>query len=102
MHSYFQKIQQLLEKVIRDEQEAITEAAELIAGRIGKGGILQLFGCGHSHLLAQEAYYRAGGLVPVQPIMLEPIMLHVGALTSSQNEKDASFIPNHLDAFDFK
>ncbi|QFG01229.1 SIS domain-containing protein [Psychrobacillus glaciei] len=24
-----------------------------------KEGILQLFGCGHSHLLAQEAYYHA-------------------------------------------
>ncbi|MER2172284.1 MAG: SIS domain-containing protein [Psychrobacillus psychrodurans] len=92
----------LLEKVAQQENENIENASKLIAERIKKGGILQLFGCGHSHLLAQEAYYRAGGLVPVAPINIEPLMLHKGALTSSSNEKDPTLIGQYRDQVSFE
>ncbi|MBB6283948.1 putative phosphosugar-binding protein [Geobacillus subterraneus] len=42
---------------------------------VQNGGIIQLFGCGHSHILTEEVFYRAGGLVPVKPIFVEPLML---------------------------
>ncbi|SDN71401.1 Uncharacterized protein, contains SIS (Sugar ISomerase) phosphosugar binding domain [Psychrobacillus sp. OK028] len=102
MQSYWKEINTLLEQVAEHEKENIANASKLIADRIKKGGILQLFGCGHSHLLAQEAYYRAGGLVPVAPITLEPLMLHKGALTSSQNEKDPTFIDRNKDQISFE
>lgn len=102
MHAYFQEIQRLLQDVAEQEQENLKKASKIIAESFRKEGILQLFGCGHSHLLAQEAYYRAGGLVPVQPITIEPLMLHKGALTSSRNEKDPSFIERHVKDFDFR
>ncbi|MFJ7827789.1 sugar isomerase domain-containing protein [Psychrobacillus sp. NPDC096623] len=102
MQSYWKEINTLLEQVAEHEKENIAIASKLIAERIKKGGILQLFGCGHSHLLAQEAYYRAGGLVPVAPITLEPLMLHKGALTSSQNEKDPTFIDRNKDQINFE
>lgn len=102
MQSYWKEINILLEQVSEQENEKIEYASKLIADRIKKGGIVQLFGCGHSHLLAQEAYYRAGGLVPVNPIMLEPLMLHKGALTSSQNEKDSTFIEQNKDQISFE
>ena len=34
------------------------------------------FGTGHSHMLAEELFYRAGGLVRVKPILFEGLMLH--------------------------
>ena len=49
--------------------DAITKAASEIAGRLGKGGILYVFGTGHSHVLAEEIYMRAGGLVQAKAIM---------------------------------
>lgn len=102
MQSYFQKIQHLLYNVIEQEQANIEEASTIIMERLRKGGIVQLFGCGHSHLLAQDAHYRAGGLVPVKPITIEPVMLHKGALTSSRNEKDPNLIKRYASSFDFK
>ncbi|MEG0258478.1 MAG: SIS domain-containing protein [Lysinibacillus sp.] len=102
MHSYFSEIQSQLELVIKHEDQNMGKVAAVIAEKLRKGGILQLFGCGHSHLLAQEAFYRAGGLVPVNPITIEPLMLHAGALTSSKNEKDATIIQQHVNAFDFQ
>ncbi|MGE7836852.1 SIS domain-containing protein [Viridibacillus arvi] len=101
MHQYFQEVQQLINVIVEEEQSNMTKAAELIAERIQNGGILQLFGCGHSHILAQEAFYRAGGLVPVRPIFIEPLMLHKGALTSSANEKDPNFVSQHRHQFEF-
>ncbi|MEK3996616.1 SIS domain-containing protein [Psychrobacillus sp. FSL K6-2365] len=102
MQSYWKEINILLEKVAQQENENIENASKLIAERIKKGGILQLFGCGHSHLLAQEAYYRAGGLVPVAPINIEPLMLNKGALTSSSNEKDPTLIGQYKDQVSFE
>lgn len=102
MQSYWKEINILLEHVAEQENENIENASKLIAERIKKGGVLQLFGCGHSHLLAQEAYYRAGGLVPVAPINIEPLMLHKGALTSSSNEKDPTLIGQYKDQVSFE
>ncbi|KOP70946.1 sugar isomerase domain-containing protein [Cytobacillus solani] len=102
MKSYFAEIQRLLSKVSEQEQRQIESASKIIVECFQNGGILQIFGCGHSHLLAQDTYYRAGGLVPIRPITIEPLMLHYGALTSSKNEKDPAFIKNHLENFEFK
>lgn len=102
MHSYFKEIQNHLDFVIKHEQQNIEKVAGVIAEKLHSGGVLQLFGCGHSHLLAQEAFYRAGGLVPVRPITIEALMLHTGALTSSRNEKDATIIQQHEKDFDFQ
>lgn len=101
MNNYFAEVTHLLKDVYEKEMPAIKQAAMLIAESVNKGGILQLFGCGHSHLLAQEAFYRAGGLVPAKPISIEPLMLHSGALTSSKNEKDPNFVEKHIESFDF-
>lgn len=88
---YFKEMTKLIQTVMTEEAEPITEAAGLISERLEQGGIIQLFGCGHSHLLALEPYYRAGGLVPVKPIISEPVMLHRGGEYASRNEKDPLF-----------
>ncbi|MGV2788559.1 sugar isomerase domain-containing protein, partial [Clostridium perfringens] len=72
---------------VRTEQaKSIREAAEKVAACIQQGGIIHLFGCGHSHILTEEVFYRAGGLVPIRPILVEKLMLHEGAVRSSELE----------------
>lgn len=92
MNSYFTAIESLMKKVFAKEQVSVEIVAEEMTKRLARGGIIQLFGCGHSHLVAAEPFFRAGGLVPVQPIFVEPLMLHEGALRSSENEKDVDYI----------
>ena len=51
------------------------------------GGDVHLFGTGHSHLLAEEPFYRAGGLVRVRPILFDGLMLHAGASLGTTLER---------------
>lgn len=65
----------------------VKEAASAVADSIGAGGKLWVFGTGHSHLLAEELYGRAGGLVDVHAILEPAMMLHEGLAKSSQLER---------------
>ncbi len=102
MIRYFSDIQELLTDVCDKEERSVEKIATEIKDRLDQGGIIQLFGCGHSHLLAAEGYYRAGSLVPVQPIFIESLMLHGGAVESSNNEKNPDFINTFAHRLDFK
>jgi uncharacterized phosphosugar-binding protein len=88
---YFHKLKELLSTVEKDEKENLKKAAGRIAECIQKDGIIHVFGCGHSHILGEELFYRAGGLVPISPILIEDLMLHKGAVRSSQLEKKNDF-----------
>ncbi|MCP3027843.1 sugar isomerase domain-containing protein [Halobacillus sp. A5] len=74
----------------------------VIAEKLKAGGIIHLFGCGHSSLLAQEPYYRAGGLVPVRPLVIEPLLLSQGAVQSSIAEKTNGFVHDYLAGEDIR
>lgn len=94
--TYFTKVEQKLQNIFNEELEQLTLAAEKVADAIKKGGIVQLFGCGHSHILTEEVFYRAGGLVPIKPILIEPLMLHEGAVRSSQLERKNDYAVNFM------
>lgn len=85
---YFQKLHELLSLVEKDETDCLKVAAKKIAECIQNDGIVHVFGCGHSHILGEELFYRAGGLVPINPILIEDLMLHKGAVRSSELEKE--------------
>jgi uncharacterized phosphosugar-binding protein len=57
-----------IQQVLENESGNILQAAALIAESILQGGMLHVYGAGHSHLFSQELCFRAGGLVPVNPI----------------------------------
>lgn len=84
---YFEKICQLLQVVARSQMDAIKKAGKLVAEAIAQGGLLHVFGVGHSHILAEEAFFRAGGLALVNAILEPGLMLHAGAMKSARLEK---------------
>ncbi|CAH2713663.1 hypothetical protein BACCIP111895_00799 [Neobacillus rhizosphaerae] len=93
---YFKNLKDLLDTIETEENENINIAAKKIAQCIQADGIVHVFGCGHSHMLAEELFYRAGGLAPINPILIEDIMLHKGAVRSSQFEQKADFAEQFL------
>ncbi|PJW13796.1 sugar isomerase domain-containing protein [Geobacillus thermoleovorans] len=99
---YFQKVNERLELVLKHEKDNLKKAAYIVSEAIQKGGIIQLFGCGHSHILTEEVFYRAGGLVPIKPIFFEPLMLHEGAVRSSMLERMNDFAQNFIDHEDIR
>lgn len=84
---YLSEIVSILERIEAEEEKALDAAAELVAETIRHDGIVHVFGCGHSHLPALDAFYRAGGLACVSPILDEDLMLHNGGAKSSRMEK---------------
>jgi uncharacterized phosphosugar-binding protein len=65
----------------------IAQAAVAVADALGAGRVIHVFGTGHSHLLAEEMYYRAGGLVAVSPILFDGLMLHHSTARSTALER---------------
>ena len=73
---YVQAIQQLQASVIEDQRATLLNVAGRMADTIRRDQRIFLFGTGHSHLLAEEGFYRAGGLANVVPMLSEHVMLH--------------------------
>jgi uncharacterized phosphosugar-binding protein len=84
---YLSHVAALIERASTQEWDAIAEAARLVADALRAGRGIHSFGTGHSHMLAEEMYYRAGGLVDVRPILFEGLMLHADARLSTQLER---------------
>jgi uncharacterized phosphosugar-binding protein len=75
---FLSRIEELVARVGRGQQEAKSRAAGLLSASIENGGVIQAFGCGHSEALAMEIAGRAGGLVPTNRIALRDIVLYGG------------------------
>ena len=93
MSEYLEKITECLERIETEEQESLQKAAHLVAQTIKNGGLIFTFGCGHSHLPGLDAFYRAGGLANVSPMLDTDLMLHNGAAKSSRMEKMTGIAP---------
>ena len=87
MSEYLSKITKTLERIEAEESDKLSEAIRLVADTIKRGGLIFTFGCGHSHLPGLDAFYRAGGLANVSPMLDTDLMLHNGAAKSSRMEK---------------
>ena len=55
---YFDNIHALLEMVIDTQSDAIHRAVTAAADTLEQGGMIYAFGTGHSHMLAEELFYR--------------------------------------------
>ena len=84
---YLKNIYALLEKLEKTQEKAVDQVASVCAEAISHGGLLYFFGTGHSHMICEEPFYRAGGLACVYPILETDLMLHEGASKSSGYER---------------
>lgn len=94
---YFNNIHALLDTVLETQSDSMERAVTAVANTLEQGGMVYAFGTGHSHMLAEELFYRAGGLVKIYPILDEPLMLHSNASRSSQVERLSGYAATLLD-----
>jgi uncharacterized phosphosugar-binding protein len=83
---YFGELQKCL-GALSLQDEAIEAAATVVAATLVGDGLIHVFGTGHSHLLAAEMFYRAGGLGAINPVLVEGLLLHAGAELSTTLER---------------
>lgn len=102
INSYFEQINDILSKVVDTQLLQINQTSKIIANSIINDGWLYVFGSGHSHMVAEEFFYRAGGIVRVYPILDTALMLHEGAVKSSAIERLSGYAKNLLDDYPAK
>ena len=84
---YLLSAQELLSRVAITQRESVAQCVKLFTDALASGKMIHTFGTGHSHLLAEEIFYRAGGLAAIYPILDERLMLHKEVVKGSQNER---------------
>lgn len=87
MKRYYENVATILEKCYLTQQQAILQAAERCTEVVLSDKTMFFFGTGHSHMLAEEVFYRAGGLINIHPIFEPALMLHEGGTKSTKMER---------------
>lgn len=93
---YFEISCKIIKKIEETQINKIKEAGRLVADSLMKGGMLHLFGTGHSHMLVEELFSRAGGLVAINPILPSSLMLHENAVRGTLLERVKGIAVNIL------
>lgn len=62
-------VRDVISRIENTQQEAIDKATTMMARSILNGGMVHIFGSGHSHMMAEEAFPRYGGYVGFNPLM---------------------------------
>jgi uncharacterized phosphosugar-binding protein len=94
---YYSILKDQLAVQFDEEGEAISGAAKLCAASILAGRVVHAFGCGHSQIFAMEVFYRAGGLVPVNALLIPHLALFPKAKLSTMQERIEGFSQAYLD-----
>lgn len=99
---YTDKTIELIRAIDKNEKGNIDKAAEIVYNAMRNKGLLHVFCTGHSHMMAEELFYRAGGLVQVNPV-LEPILMqHEGAVRSTKLERLSGLAKILFDSIDVR
>jgi uncharacterized phosphosugar-binding protein len=88
---YIERLQDILERIKLEQGAAIRKAGGMVAAALARGGVVHAFGTGHSHMVAEEAFYRAGGIVAVNPMLDERLAFFKGALESTRAEREEGY-----------
>lgn len=97
---YFERLRVLIDEV-EEQGPQIEAAANLMAKSIAEGGMVHVFGSGHSHMMAEEVFYRAGGLWAFNA-MLDINLTSFGSLRAGMVERTEGYARVVLDSFDVR
>lgn len=81
---YWEQVQKRLAQ-IESEISNVKQAADIIYKALQEGGRVFIFGCAHSVILAEEMFYRAGGLVFWNPIHAPGLTMDTKPITYTTN-----------------
>ncbi|MBQ3151442.1 MAG: SIS domain-containing protein [Clostridia bacterium] len=78
---YISKVLETIETAWKTQQDAIETSAKVIADTIKRKDSVFVFGCSHAGILAEEVFYRTGGLAILNPILFSGLMLNTRPVT---------------------
>ncbi len=96
---YASNINLILKKILTQEQDKFIKCAKLIKNSYKKGGQLYIFGTGHSRLLGEESFHRAGGFAAACPIRDDNLSFKKGARKATALERTPLIAKKALDKY---
>lgn len=84
---YMDLVDDLFAEVNKSQSENIKEVAKLFAQNIKNNKVIHMFGTGHSQMMGQEMFVRAGGLANINAMLDLDTSLASGARRSGALEK---------------
>lgn len=91
MKEFKKKIIDLIEDFEQTQEPKLKEVASVVVDHLAQGGRFYAVGTGHSHMVGEEFYARAGGLACIQLIAPMEITLGEHPLKSTQIERIAEY-----------
>ena len=79
--TYLDKIKDLLDLIEKEESDNMAKAVELISNAIIEKKSIFSFGASHAGIITEEMFYRAGGLVVINPVFERSLMLDTTPIT---------------------
>lgn len=96
VNEYHHFVMTTLETCFQRNEAAIHEAAKLLYDCEVSGGRIYTFGSGHSHMIGQDLYGRAGGYAKIYPILEGEMTLLTHPVKSTKLER----IPAYADVLE--
>ena len=97
---YRDRVVDMLDRVIATQAQAFDAARDAVADTLAADRIVYAAGSGHSHLIAEEAFFRAGGIAAAQAILDPDLTLHIDASGSSRLERETGHAERVLGGYD--
>ncbi len=92
IENYLNHLKNMLDDIEKTQMNSMDRAAGIIADAIESGNTIYAFGASHAGILAEELFYRTGGLALINPIFSPTLMLNTRPVTiTSQMERLEGF-----------
>jgi len=84
---YFEAAQRVLERVWKTQEGNMKSAVDAMTRVAASGGVVHVFGAGHTQIICQEVWFRAGQPACVSPVFDEGLFPYNGPGKGSALEK---------------
>lgn len=102
MYEFLNEVKKLLDEVYINEKDKIYEVSKIMYNTFKEKKLVHVFATGHSHMFAEELFYRSGGLAQINPILIPELMQHEGAVRSTKLERQTGRARQIFDTLDLK
>lgn len=95
--TYLDQAQTILERIRSTQMDAIERAAQVCANSILNGGLVHLFGTGHSRIFVEEMFPRHGSFPGFHPIVELSLTYH-NPVVGANGQRQAMYL-EHVEGF---
>jgi uncharacterized phosphosugar-binding protein len=95
--TYLDAAQAILTRIRQTQMEAIEQAADICSQTIAGGGLVHLFGTGHSRMFIEEMFPRHGSFPGFHPIVELSLTFH-NPVVGANGQRQAMFL-EHVEGF---